>query len=401
MPNVVTLWSPFILTDNGLALRQRAIAGDGTLSFAYAKIGEGIQININEIPLMTDLVTPSEEVPVIRTEATGATHILGVRIDNQDFAQPVLMTELGVFAQIDDEAPIMYGYSYATQGYDSIPAGSTSHYVWTITIDTVISRATSITFNYDRSDLYVTFNDLNVLDYRVTVLESQMTQAGYYYSERGSITDGSFYEDYDHTIEMEKRDRAFYVDIISRRLYWFNSGKYELISPTDTPDWNATSGPGYIANKPEVSGRNAIRVITNGNFTLTADDPWSDIIGMGVAYFKHGLDFNSTNVTISGITASQVQNNGPSKPVRIYAQIGITTTAPGKKTISIHSYDGSSSSLHATGQIYAPVAGAYTVATYTSINLVTARYVYIRVSGAVGDVVVNQNNLTFLAVEEI
>lgn len=69
---------------------------------------------------------------------------------------PVLMTEIGLFASIGQETPVLYGYTYTTQGYDSIPAGSTSHYIWTVSIDTVISRAQSISFTYDGSGVYIT-----------------------------------------------------------------------------------------------------------------------------------------------------------------------------------------------------------------------------------------------------
>lgn len=156
MANVVTQWNPFIITNKGLELRQRSIATGATITFNYAKIGQGVPSNPATIPSMTDIISAAEQVPVVRSESDGVTHSVGIRIDNADFEQPVLMTEIGLFASIGQETPVLYGYTYTTQGYDSIPAGSTSHYVWTVSIDTVISRAQSISFTYDGSGVYIT-----------------------------------------------------------------------------------------------------------------------------------------------------------------------------------------------------------------------------------------------------
>lgn len=163
MANVITVWSQFYLTDAGLRLRQQTIATGAELVFCYAKIGQGVPINPANIPLMTDIVSAAKEVPVVRSEAEGVTHYVGVRVDNKDFEQPVLMTEIGLFAKIGEDEPVLYGYTYATQGYDSIPAGKVSHYIWTIGIDTVISRAQSISFTYDGSKVYATEEEIDFL----------------------------------------------------------------------------------------------------------------------------------------------------------------------------------------------------------------------------------------------
>lgn len=163
MADVVTAWNPFIITNKGLDLRQAAIATGKSVKFDYAKIGQGAPSNPANIPLMTDVVQSAHKVPVVRSESNGVTHFVGVRIDNKEFPQPVLMREIGLFASLDGGTPILYGYTYATQGYDSIPAGSISHYIWTVGIDTVLSRAQSITFNYDGSTVYASFDDIDQL----------------------------------------------------------------------------------------------------------------------------------------------------------------------------------------------------------------------------------------------
>ena len=179
MANVITNWSQFFLTDAGLRLRQQSIATGAELIFCFAKIGQGKPVNPENIPLMTDIVSAAEEVPVVRSIAEVVTHYVGVRVDNKNFKQPVLMTEIGLFARIGDDEPVLYGYTYATQGYDSIPAGSVSHYTWTIGIDTVISRAQSISFNYDGSKVYATEEEIDQLIQAFDAFKESMLSAGF------------------------------------------------------------------------------------------------------------------------------------------------------------------------------------------------------------------------------
>ena len=163
MANTITVWSQFYITDAGLRLRQQTIATGAELTFCFARIGQGVPSNRENIPLMTDIVLYAEEVPVIRTVADGSSHYVGVRVDNKDFEQSILMTEIGLYAKIGDDEPVLYGYAYATQGYDSIPAGNVSHFVWTIGIDTIISRSQNITFAYDGSKVYASEEEIDEL----------------------------------------------------------------------------------------------------------------------------------------------------------------------------------------------------------------------------------------------
>lgn len=181
MANVVTVWSEFYITNAGLRLRQQSIAEGKPITFAFAKIGQGTPDPQN-IPDMNDLVLEAERASVVRSEANDVTHHIGIRIDNKDFAEPVLMTEIGVFAFIGEEEPIMYGYSYTTQGYDSIPAGAVTHYVWTVGADTVISRAKEINFSYDGSEVYATEEELDSVRGEIGDLKSVIS------CEQGTVT---------------------------------------------------------------------------------------------------------------------------------------------------------------------------------------------------------------------
>jgi hypothetical protein len=178
MADVVTVWNPFIITNNGLNLRQEAIATGKTVTFNYAEIGQGVPASPAAVPLLNGLVSPARQVPVVRSESNGATHFVGVRVDNADFAQPVLMRELGLFAALEGGEPVLYGYTFAAQGYDSIPAGSVSHYIWTIGIDTVLSRAQSVSFTYDGSTVYASYDDIDRLIRAFDDFKAEVTALG-------------------------------------------------------------------------------------------------------------------------------------------------------------------------------------------------------------------------------
>jgi hypothetical protein len=187
MAEPTTLWSDFILTDWGLALRQKAISLGLQVEFVHAEIGEGVPTEPAAIPIMTALVQPAQQVQVVRSLSMGTTHHVDVQIDNRDFPAPIVTRELGVFARIqtpEDGSPAlddpelpgflvlgMYGYAYTTSGYESIPAGSDFHRIWSIGVDTQIARATAIAIIYDGSAIYVTFEDLDPIQ--------QMAQQAY------------------------------------------------------------------------------------------------------------------------------------------------------------------------------------------------------------------------------
>lgn len=162
MADVITKWSEFYLTEKGLEMRQKVIAEGVVPRFVYAKIGEGVPAIPANIPLMTDLVSPSEQVAVTRSYAVQKTHYLDVYIDNKDFQQEIFMREIGVFAKLaDSDEVILYGYSYTLQGYEPIPTGDTFHRTWRIGANTGISRSSNIVIVYDGSQVYVTVEEFD------------------------------------------------------------------------------------------------------------------------------------------------------------------------------------------------------------------------------------------------
>jgi len=180
MSNPITAWSDFIITDNGLALRQKAIALGLQVRFVYAEVGEGVPSDPSLIPIMTSLVMFKERAGVSRTVSDGATHHVDIVVDNREFTSGFPMREMALYAQIvpptdsDHHAyldpdlpaffsPNLYGYSYATSGYESVPKGEDQHRLWTIGADTLISRGLPIVIVYDASSVYVNANQFDMI----------------------------------------------------------------------------------------------------------------------------------------------------------------------------------------------------------------------------------------------
>jgi len=170
--STITKWSDFIITNSGLALRQKAIALGLQVRFVYAEVGEGVPADPSLIPIMTSLVLFKERAGIARSASGEATHHVDIIVDNLRFEESFPMREQAVYARIeqpeDPEStalldpelegffePVLYGYAYTLNGYESVPAGKQQHRLWTIGVDTLISRSMEITIVYDGSNVYV------------------------------------------------------------------------------------------------------------------------------------------------------------------------------------------------------------------------------------------------------
>lgn len=155
---VMINWSNFDLTDDGLAMRQKAIAEKKVIDFAYAMIGQGKPESPDQVYSMKSLIMPAIRVPVRRSVARETTHYLDIFIDNKDVRDEIFCTEIGVFAKFDDaEEYKLYGYTYAIKGYEQIPPGSVFRRKYQIGANTHISRSLNITVSYDDSNIYVPY----------------------------------------------------------------------------------------------------------------------------------------------------------------------------------------------------------------------------------------------------
>ena len=159
-------WSPYYITDAGRALRQLSIAEGKQMVFTRAVIGTGKPADPATIDEMSGLVAFAKDVIIKRSYAIEANHLIVVRVDNSGYTQDVLMTEIGVYAKIDDQEDnqaILYGYAYSLDGYVLIPAqtSNTNRKIYEITLDTYLSRSSDIQIVFDSSTIFVSHADLD------------------------------------------------------------------------------------------------------------------------------------------------------------------------------------------------------------------------------------------------
>ena len=154
-------WSEFYITDSGLRLRTEVIAEKGTIEFSRAEVGEGKPTSVLSIGTMTGLVTPKEGAYVVRSFVNSENnHCMIIKIDNEDFANEVLVTEVGVYAKkAGTDTEILYGYAYCLAGYAPMPAGADGHRVWNLVFNTKISRASEVTIVYDGTGVYLSYEE--------------------------------------------------------------------------------------------------------------------------------------------------------------------------------------------------------------------------------------------------
>jgi len=136
-------------------------AEKGTIEFSRAEVGEGKPASILNIGTMPGLITPKEAAYVVRSFADrDNSHAMVIKIDNELFANEILVTEVGVYAKkAGTDTEILYGYTYAQLGYAPMPAGEDGRRTWNLVFNTKISRSTNVTIVYDGSGVCFTFEE--------------------------------------------------------------------------------------------------------------------------------------------------------------------------------------------------------------------------------------------------
>lgn len=155
------VWSEFYITDAGLRLRTEIIAESGSVEFTRAEVGEGKPASILDIGTMTGLVSYGEPAYVVSSFAdTGNCHAMVIKIDNEQFAGEVLVTEVGVYAKkAGTGTEVLYGYAYALAGYAAMPASADGLRTWNLVFNTKISRSSDVTVTYDGAGIYLSFDE--------------------------------------------------------------------------------------------------------------------------------------------------------------------------------------------------------------------------------------------------
>lgn len=153
-------WSEFIITDTGLNLRTEVIAEKGSIDFVYAEIGEGKPTTQEEIPNISSVIIPKGRVPVVKSFMdNNNNHIMFVKIDNKDFNEEILVTEVAVYAKkVGTDTIVLYGYAYCIIGAAILPPNNAQRRAWNLVFDTKISRTSDVTIIYDGSGVFVPYD---------------------------------------------------------------------------------------------------------------------------------------------------------------------------------------------------------------------------------------------------
>ncbi len=164
-------YKPFVLTEQGMALRQQVIAGGRdkskyVMDFTRAVIGQGRPASEDDMFTMTAVVAPAADMPVKESYAESFNHIIVAAVDNVKLTEAIMMTEVGIMARLLDNGgnvvvpEILYGYTY-TARYDYLPDPASGYIVSReMMFDTVISRAANVSVTFDASRVYATIKDL-------------------------------------------------------------------------------------------------------------------------------------------------------------------------------------------------------------------------------------------------
>ena len=159
-------WSQYYITNAGRALRQKSIAEGKKIVFTRGAIGTGTPADPSDVGGLSGLLVYVKDITIKTSFAIDANHLMVARIDNAGYAQDVLMSELGIYAKIDDpDSPqeILYGYAYTLSGYILIPmqTSATNHKIYELTLNTYLSATSDIEIIFDSSTIFVSHADLD------------------------------------------------------------------------------------------------------------------------------------------------------------------------------------------------------------------------------------------------
>lgn len=159
-------YKAFQITQQGLEMRQKAIAEKCIVYFTRGTIGTGRPAGDIDTYYLEDMIEPTANYPVKKNYSEHQNHLMAVVIDNGSLEEDIVMTEIGIFARLEDKdtgevimPETLYGYTY-TDKYDYLPAAQNYFLRREIVFNTVLSRSNEFTIVFDGSKVYATAEDL-------------------------------------------------------------------------------------------------------------------------------------------------------------------------------------------------------------------------------------------------
>ena len=167
-------FSTIQVTAKGRALLARAQTGT-IIKFTRIKMGDGL-IGSRVIDEMTDVISQKANLSITALKVlSGGKAKLSAAYTNQGLTEGFYWRELAVFAEDPDDntKEIMYCYGNAGALADYIPAEGSQILEKVISVQTIISNASSVTALIDSSNIYVTTQEFGELV--TTVATAQAT----------------------------------------------------------------------------------------------------------------------------------------------------------------------------------------------------------------------------------
>lgn len=163
-----------VVTDLGAALNTRATLEDRKIVFSKIAVGRGGYTTSENLTQKTALKIQMQEIDVSSIEMTDSNTVLvrGV-LSNEEVTTAYRLTEIGLYARIGTEEPILYALT-VTQSPDEIPVYDSIYPVTiTISLHVVLSNTSNIqTTIY--SGAYAASRDLIAMQQKNTMLTNAM-----------------------------------------------------------------------------------------------------------------------------------------------------------------------------------------------------------------------------------
>ncbi|MGL6130348.1 MAG: hypothetical protein ACRCZ9_01880 [Fusobacteriaceae bacterium] len=164
-----------ILTRAGSLMISKALELTLPLEFTHMKIGTGDIETLSEARELSDLVNPHSTINMSTIVRNGDLVRVRGSFTNGDFAVNQAIKEIGVFAKVGAEYPVLLGYVNDGQG-EIIPPGSSGNIVSRVRdLYLGITGEAQVVITIDKSLVYVTVEDLeNDLGMLETELKAQI-----------------------------------------------------------------------------------------------------------------------------------------------------------------------------------------------------------------------------------
>lgn len=177
---MATYITQFYTTQAGTRIVADAIQNNQTVTFVRGQIGTGQPSSADDVPLMTQLVTPKYDMKVQKVGPNvsfpPATFGIDLIIDSRQVAETTQMTEIGLFAQVgsDTSTETLFAYGYSTTPEELI-SGSELTYQSHRLIDTLISTTANVTVNVQSIvNPSITVNNIQDVDGNITLVASDI-----------------------------------------------------------------------------------------------------------------------------------------------------------------------------------------------------------------------------------